>query len=66
MLKLKRRSDDERGYFQSVAGGRPIQRYPKTALYEHWRSRGDAGFVNRVISAMRQEFVGQLEKATAK
>jgi len=66
MLKLKCPCDDEREYLQPVAGGRRIQLYPKTALYEHFRSCGDAGFANRVIAAMRHEFGGQLEKAAAK
>ncbi len=44
MLKLKCRCDDESEYFQSVAGGRRIQLDPKTALYKHFRSCGDAGF----------------------
>jgi 6-phosphogluconate dehydrogenase len=32
------------------------------ALYERFASRGDAGFANQVLSAMRQEFGGHAEK----
>ncbi|HXK26635.1 MAG TPA: hypothetical protein VJ646_00095 [Candidatus Binatia bacterium] len=66
MLKLKCPCDDEREYLQPVAGGRRIQLYPKTALYEHFRSCGDAGFANRMTSSMRHEFGGRMEKAAAK
>jgi hypothetical protein len=63
MPKLKYLCDDEREYLPAVAGERRIQLYLKTALFS---SCGDAGFANRVISAMRHEFGGQLEKAAAK
>ncbi len=66
MLKLKCRCDGEKEYLQPVAGGRRIQLYPKTALYEHFRSRGDANFVNGVWSGIWHEVGGQLEKAAAK
>ena len=66
MLKLKCPCNDEREYLQPVAGGRRIQLDPKAALYDHFRSRGDAGFANRVMFAMRHEFSGRLEKAAAK
>ncbi len=33
-----------------------------TALYERFSSRGEADFINRVLSAMRYEFGGHLEK----
>ena len=66
MLKLKCPCDDEREYLQPVAGERRIQLYSKTVLCEHFRSCGDAGFANRVISAMRHEFGAQLEKTAAK
>jgi 6-phosphogluconate dehydrogenase len=36
------------------------------ALYERFSSRGDADFADRVLSAMRHEFGGHLEKAAAK
>ena len=34
------------------------------ALYERFSSRGDADFADRVLSAMRHEFGGHVEKAT--
>jgi 6-phosphogluconate dehydrogenase len=34
-----------------------------TSLYERFSSRGDAEFINRLLSAMRYEFGGHLEKA---
>ncbi len=37
-----------------------------TALYERFTSRGDADFANRLLSAMRYEFGGHLEKPAAK
>jgi 6-phosphogluconate dehydrogenase len=37
-----------------------------SALYERFSSRGDADFADRVLSAMRHEFGGHVEKATAK
>jgi 6-phosphogluconate dehydrogenase len=37
-----------------------------TALYERFSSRGQADFSDRLLSAMRYEFGGHLEKATAK
>ncbi|MGB7754445.1 MAG: hypothetical protein WBL23_00035 [Salinisphaera sp.] len=33
-----------------------------TALYERFASRGEAGFANRLLSAMRHEFGGHIEK----
>lgn len=36
------------------------------ALYERFSSRGDADFADRVLSAMRHEFGGHVEKAAAK
>jgi len=33
-----------------------------TALYERFSSRGEADFINRILSAMRYEFGGHLEK----
>jgi 6-phosphogluconate dehydrogenase len=36
-----------------------------TALYEHFSSRGNADFQDKLLSAMRYEFGGHLEK-TAK
>jgi 6-phosphogluconate dehydrogenase len=33
-----------------------------TALYERFSSRGEAGFANRLLSAMRHGFGGHLEK----
>jgi 6-phosphogluconate dehydrogenase len=33
------------------------------ALYERFTSRGDADFADRVLSAMRREFGGHIEKA---
>jgi len=36
------------------------------ALYERFSSRGDADFSNKLLSAMRYEFGGHLEKPTAK
>jgi 6-phosphogluconate dehydrogenase len=36
------------------------------ALYERFSSRGNADFADRVLSAMRHEFGGHLEKAAAK
>jgi len=37
-----------------------------TALYERFSSRGDADFQDKLLSAMRFEFGGQLEKSTKK
>ncbi len=37
-----------------------------TALYERFSSRGDADFANKLLSAMRYEFGGHLEKAAGK
>jgi 6-phosphogluconate dehydrogenase len=37
-----------------------------TALYERFSSRGEADFANRLLSAMRYEFGGHLEKPTGK
>src|SRR5437879_6306784 len=37
-----------------------------TALYERFSSRGEADFVNKVMSAMRYEFGGHLEKSAGK
>jgi 6-phosphogluconate dehydrogenase len=37
-----------------------------TALYERFSSRGLAGFSDKVLSAMRYEFGGHLEKPSNK
>jgi 6-phosphogluconate dehydrogenase len=37
-----------------------------TALYERFSSRGDADFANKLLSAMRYEFGGHLEKPATK
>ncbi|WP_035348975.1 phosphogluconate dehydrogenase (NAD(+)-dependent, decarboxylating) [Edaphobacter aggregans] len=37
-----------------------------TALYERFSSRGDADFANKLLSAMRYEFGGHLEKPVTK
>lgn len=37
-----------------------------SALYERFSSRGDADFADKVLSAMRYEFGGHLEKSTVK
>jgi len=37
-----------------------------TALYERFSSRGEADFQNKLLSAMRYEFGGHLEKPAAK
>jgi 6-phosphogluconate dehydrogenase len=37
-----------------------------TALYERFSSRGEADFSNKLLSAMRFEFGGHLEKPVAK
>ena len=37
-----------------------------TALYERFSSRGEADFQNKLLSAMRFEFGGHLEKPAAK
>jgi len=37
-----------------------------TALFERFSSRGDADFADRILSAMRHEFGGHVEKAAAK
>ncbi len=37
-----------------------------TALYERFSSRGDADFANKLLSAMRYEFGGHLEKQATK
>jgi len=36
-----------------------------TALYERFSSRGEAGFANRLLSAMRHAFGGHVEKPPA-
>ena len=36
------------------------------ALYERFSSRGEADFANKLLSAMRYEFGGHLEKSEAK
>jgi 6-phosphogluconate dehydrogenase len=36
------------------------------ALYERFSSRGEADFANKLLSAMRYEFGGHLEKAAPK
>jgi 6-phosphogluconate dehydrogenase len=36
------------------------------ALYERFSSRGHADFANRILSAMRHEFGGHLEKTAGK
>ncbi|MGZ9067495.1 MAG: phosphogluconate dehydrogenase (NAD(+)-dependent, decarboxylating), partial [Burkholderiales bacterium] len=36
------------------------------ALYERFSSRGRADFANRVLSAMRREFGGHLEKTAGR
>jgi 6-phosphogluconate dehydrogenase len=35
-----------------------------TALYERFSSRGEADFANKLLSAMRYQFGGHLEKTT--
>jgi len=35
------------------------------ALYERFSSRGESGFADQVLSAMRKEFGGHVEKAAA-
>ena len=37
-----------------------------TALYERFSSRGEADFANKLLSAMRYEFGGHLEKSAGK
>ena len=37
-----------------------------TALYERFSSRGEADFANKLLSAMRYEFGGYLEKSDGK
>jgi 6-phosphogluconate dehydrogenase len=37
-----------------------------TALYERFSSRGQADFADKLLSAMRYEFGGHLEKAAGK
>ena len=37
-----------------------------TALYERFSSRGEADFQNKLLSAMRFEFGGHLEKPAGK
>jgi 6-phosphogluconate dehydrogenase len=37
-----------------------------TALYERFSSRGEADFANRLLSAMRYEFGGHMEKPVEK
>jgi 6-phosphogluconate dehydrogenase len=37
-----------------------------TALYERFSSRGEAEFQNKLLSAMRYEFGGHLEKPSGK
>jgi len=36
------------------------------SLYERFSSRGEAEFVNKLLSAMRYEFGGHLEKPAGK
>jgi hypothetical protein len=51
--------DHDRGRFGDEAVSAPVL---TTALYERFSSRGEADFQNRVLSAMRYEFGGHLEK----
>ena len=37
-----------------------------TALFERFESRGEAAFADKLLSAMRYQFGGHLEKATEK
>jgi 6-phosphogluconate dehydrogenase len=37
-----------------------------SALYERFSSRGEAEFANKVLSAMRYEFGGHVEKPATK
>jgi 6-phosphogluconate dehydrogenase len=37
-----------------------------TALYERFSFRGEADFANKLLSAMRYEFGGHLEKSDGK
>jgi 6-phosphogluconate dehydrogenase len=37
-----------------------------SALFERFESRGEAAFANKVLSAMRYQFGGHLEKAAGK
>ena len=37
-----------------------------SALFERFESRGEAGFANKLLSAMRYQFGGHLEKAAEK
>jgi hypothetical protein len=37
-----------------------------TALFERFFSRGEAGFANKLLSAMRVQFGGHYEKAAGK
>ena len=41
-------------------------RFVLTSLYERFSSRGEAEFINQVLSAMRYEFGGHLEKQAKK
>jgi len=36
------------------------------ALFERFESRGEAGFIDKVMSAMRYQFGGHVEKAAEK
>ena len=53
-----------RGPLDGPGGGRHVRTGAvlTAALYERFSSRGEADFADRVLSAMRYEFGGHLEK----
>ena len=62
-IGLGRRSLDDQGGDRRRPVPAPVL---TTALYERFSSRGEADFQNRLLSAMRYEFGGHLEKPAGK
>ncbi len=61
-------SDSGEGRWTIIAGIDEAVPIPvlTTALYERFSSRGDADFQNKLLSAMRYQFGGHLEKSASK
>jgi 6-phosphogluconate dehydrogenase len=61
-------SDSGEGRWTVIAGveaGAPLP-VLSTALFERFSSRGEADFANRILSAMRMQFGGHVERGAAK
>ena len=57
-VRLRRRPLDDQGRHRRGRAGPVLS----TALYERFSSRGEADFADKLLSAMRYEFGGHLEK----